>query len=76
MNPNEQSNADFDAPFKQSRLYQQLLSEREEILKHKWLESEKTGRDIGYEYALIDWIRHHREKWKATKNKENEKEEG
>ena len=26
-----------------SSLYQEFLAEREEILKHKWLESEKGG---------------------------------
>lgn len=28
---------------------------REEILKHKWFESEKAGHDVGFEYALLDW---------------------
>ena len=48
-----------------SSLYQEFLAEREEILKHKWLESEKAGRDIGFERALLDWIRKHRDKWRA-----------
>ena len=26
-----------------------------EVHKHKWLESEKVGYDVGYEYAWIDW---------------------
>ena len=46
-----------------SSLYQEFLAEREEILKHKWIESEKEGRDIGFERALLDWIRNHRENW-------------
>jgi hypothetical protein len=41
---------------KQSSLYQEFLAEREEILKHKWLESERLGYDIGFERALLDWI--------------------
>ena len=48
-----------------SSLYQEFLAEREEILKHKWLESEKAGYDIGFERALLDWIRKHRDKWRA-----------
>lgn len=48
-----------------SSLYQEFLAEREEILKHKWLESEKAGCDIGFERALLDWIRKHRDKWRA-----------
>lgn len=50
-----------------SSLYQEFLAEREEILKHKWLESEKAGYDIGFERALLDWIRRHRDKWRASR---------
>ena len=41
---------------KNSVLYKEFLAEREEILKHKWIESEKAGADIGFEKALLDWI--------------------
>jgi len=44
-------------------LYQEFLAEREEILRHKWLESERLGHDIGFERALMDWIRYHRKDW-------------
>ena len=49
---------------KESSLYQEFLAEREEILRHKWLESERLGKDIGFEQALLDWIRNHREEWR------------
>ena len=52
---------------KGSSLYQEFLAEREEILKHKWLESERLGYDIGFERALLDWIRKHRENWRAAR---------
>ena len=32
-----------------SSLYREFLAEREEIMRHKWLESEKAGIDIGFE---------------------------
>ena len=48
-----------------STVYQEFLAEREEILRHKWLESEKAGKDIGFDRALIDWVRNHRSQWKA-----------
>lgn len=35
----------------------------EEILRHKWLESEKAGYDIGSRKAAEDWIAHHYEDW-------------
>ena len=52
-----------------SSLYQYFLSEREEILKHKWIESEKAGKDIGFEKALLDWIRKHRTAWRESRKK-------
>ena len=53
---------------KRSTLYQELIAEREEILRHKWIESEKKGQDIGFERALLDWIRKHRESWRGARN--------
>ncbi|MEN9633561.1 MAG: hypothetical protein RL077_1965 [Verrucomicrobiota bacterium] len=52
---------------KQSSLYQEFLAEREEILKHKWIESERLGYDVGFERALLDWIRKHRESWRSAR---------
>ncbi len=52
---------------KQSSLYQEFLAEREEILRHKWIESERLGYDIGFERALLDWIRKHRDGWRAAR---------
>ena len=48
---------------KNSRLYNEFLAERDEILRHKWIESEKAGCDIGFERALMDWIIIHRSVW-------------
>lgn len=50
-----------------SQLYQEFLDERGQILRHKWLESEKEGRDIGFERALLDWVTNHRKKWRKEK---------
>jgi hypothetical protein len=47
-----------------SALYKKFMEERNEILKHKWLESEKAGQDIGFEKALLSWVCYHREKWR------------
>lgn len=57
---------------KNSGLYREFLAEREEILKHKWIESEKAGYDIGFEKALLDWIRNHRDNWRASRRRELE----
>lgn len=50
-----------------STLYREFQAEREEILKHKWIESEKLGYDIGFERALTDWIVNHRTKWRRNR---------
>ena len=50
-----------------SSLSADFLAEREELLRHKWIESEKAGRDIGFERALIDWTRHHRARWRLLR---------
>lgn len=42
---------------------------KEEIMRHKWIESEKARYDIGFENALIDWVNKHRTDWAAFKNK-------
>jgi hypothetical protein len=55
---------------KNSVLYKEFLAEREEILKHKWIESEKAGKDIGFEKALLDWIVKHRSNWRTKRMKE------
>ena len=53
-----------------SVLYKEFLAEREEILKHKWIESEKAGSDIGFEKALYDWIMNHRSNWRDKRKGE------
>jgi hypothetical protein len=55
---------------KNSVLYKEFLAERAEILKHKWIESEKAGKDIGFEKALLDWIMKHRSNWQDRRRKE------
>ncbi|NJK91477.1 MAG: hypothetical protein HC904_06425 [Blastochloris sp.] len=60
--------SDSENYFKNSALYREFLAEREEILKHKWIESEKLGYDIGFEKALLDWIVKHRASWRGNRN--------
>lgn len=62
--------AEQSAFVKNSVLYKEFLAEREEILKHKWIESEKAGTDIGFERALLDWIVKHRSSWRDKRLKE------
>ena len=60
-----------EVSLRHSNVYREFLAEREEIMKHKWIESEKAGHDIGYDRALLDWILNHREKWCVSYRKTN-----
>jgi hypothetical protein len=55
---------------KNSVLYKEFLAEREEILRHKWIESEKIGQDIGFERALLDWIVKYRSTWRSDRSRQ------
>lgn len=45
-------------------LYREFQAEREEIMRHKWFESQKANRDVGFEFALTDWNLRHRAEWR------------
>ena len=48
-----------------SRLYSFLKDELAlaEIRKHKWIESEKEGQEIGFATAALDWIKRFGQAW-------------
>ena len=50
-------------------IYSMFIDMKAEILKHKWIESEKVGKDIGFENALVDWVNKHRTGWATNKLK-------
>lgn len=66
MNPPPTESSDLVT---NSVLYKEFLAERDEILRHKWIESEKIGRDIGFEKALLDWILKYRSSWRSNRAK-------
>ena len=49
--------------WREERQANMLAMEREEILRHKWLESEKQKRDVGSD-AVFDWIRRYAPSWR------------
>lgn len=49
--------------------YGEYLAEQEEILRLKWIVSEREGRDVGFEYALNQWSRQHRAQWRIMRNR-------
>ena len=69
MNPQRNEGSEL---VKNSVLYKEFLAEREEILRHKWIESEKAGHDIGFERALLDWIVKYRSAWRDERSKQQQ----
>ena len=69
-NASKDENSDL---LKNSVLYKEFLAEREEILRHKWIESEKLGQDIGFEKALLDWIVKYRSAWREKRQHHGQK---
>ena len=67
-NPKEPSAGDL---LKNSSLYREFQAEREEILRHKWFESEKAGRDVGFACARISWVVHHRARWRQQRQQQD-----
>lgn len=40
-----------------------------EVNKHKWYESEKSGKDIGFTQALINWTIKFKSQWVKSRQK-------
>jgi hypothetical protein len=38
---------------------------QEEISRHRWIESEKAGTDIGFDKAAADWLNSYSDGWLA-----------
>jgi hypothetical protein len=51
------------ARWRRERLQKELADQAEEIKKHKWIESEKAGTDLG-DVAALDWVRKHAAEWR------------
>ena len=50
-------------------VYKEYLAMKEEIMKHKWYESERAGFDIGFSKALIDWVVKYKSIWIRERKK-------
>ena len=56
-----------NAPYIKANRISIAAKEHIEILKHKWLESEKAGHDIGMKTARKTWSKYHAKKWKTSR---------
>jgi hypothetical protein len=49
-------------------LWQYFLKERDEILRHKWIEAKNAGYDIGMDRAIRDWLKKKHALWAAAQD--------
>ena len=56
------------AAWRKERLQKDLADQATEILKHKWIESEKAGTDLG-SAAALDWVKKHAGEWRRWREK-------
>jgi hypothetical protein len=54
-----------------SLLYRELTAEHEEVLRHKWIESEKVDHDIGFDAAQVDWNLKYRPQWRKHRQQKH-----
>lgn len=55
------------AEVSQLLIYRELKAEQDEVLKHKWIESEKLGYDIGMDRARFEWITKFKSGWRRSR---------
>lgn len=60
--------------WREDRQARYLAKQREEMLRYKWIESEKAHRDLGRD-AIMDWIQHYAAQWRAWYEQEYADEE-
>lgn len=58
------------ARWRQARLQEELDAQRSEIQKHKWIESERAGRDLG-QGAVQDWIMRFAAEWRQWREQQD-----
>lgn len=56
-------NAHHAVRWREERQRRMLAEQRAEIERHKWIESEKAGRDLGRD-AVMDWIKNNAAAWR------------
>lgn len=58
----------MSSPASRSSPYAEFQAELAEIHRHKWLVSEREGKDVGFERALTEWAEVHRQNWRRQRN--------
>jgi hypothetical protein len=54
-------------PLEDSLLYKKYKEDKRQIEEHKWYMSERAGKDVGWEKALLDWLLKHKKSLNSKK---------
>ncbi len=65
--PQDQNSEEDEKDWMPPSYYQEFLAQREEVMRYKWIHSEREGRDIGFERALVSWVRQERDAWRRKR---------
>ncbi|MCX5802555.1 MAG: HPr family phosphocarrier protein [Proteobacteria bacterium] len=57
----------YEADFLRKKQLEDVEVQKEEILKYKWIESEKEGHDIGTEKAAMEWVEKYGSIWREER---------
>ena len=58
---------DYEADFLKRKQTEDVAQQNDEIMKYKWIESEREGHDIGEETAAMEWIEKYGSIWRAER---------
>lgn len=59
----------YSGSWRQARLQEELDAQRSEIQRHKWIESERAGQDLG-QMAVQDWIVRYAAEWRRWREQQ------
>jgi len=51
-----------------SNFFREYCMKKDQVMKYKWIESEKQGADIGLERAWLQWESRYYQTWKSHVN--------
>ncbi|MDR1817591.1 MAG: DUF4032 domain-containing protein [Puniceicoccales bacterium] len=64
--PSAAQSGDFTPMFSRSFVVQMFRDELDEINRHKWYLSEEHRGDVGFDFALMNWVKNHRDAWRSA----------
>lgn len=58
---------DYEADYLKRKQTEDVAQQNDEIMKYKWIESERAGHDIGTETAAMEWVEKYGSIWRTER---------